>query len=61
LISFYFIDTNEENSTNNIVQNIAQNYADKWVSKPMLYKLHRKLPINIPTPSAFLQRKSLFY
>ncbi len=26
----------------------------------MLYKLHRKLPINIPAPTPFLQRKSLF-
>jgi len=55
---FYSIATGEENSTKSIVQNIAQNYADKWIAKPMLYKLQRKLPINIPPPSAVLQRKS---
>ncbi len=52
------IDANEENSAKNIVQNIAKNYADKWVPKPMLYKLNRKLPIDIPPPSIYLQRKS---
>ncbi|CAF0826393.1 unnamed protein product [Rotaria sordida] len=49
--------TDEENSPKNIVQSIAQNYADKWVARPMLYKLRRKLPINIPSPSPFLQKK----
>jgi hypothetical protein len=51
--------TDDENSPKNIVENIVQNYADKWVAKPMLYKLDRKLPINLPIPSSFLQKKSL--
>ena len=63
LIEFLFLfetkDNDEENSAKNIVHNMAQNYADKWVAKPMLYKLYRKLPITIPSPSPFLQRKSL--
>jgi hypothetical protein len=58
LFYLFNIDTDEENSTKKIVQNLAQNYADKWISKPMLYKLNRRLPIDIPTPSKFLQRKS---
>ncbi|CAF1074162.1 unnamed protein product [Rotaria sp. Silwood1] len=49
--------TDEESSPKNVVQSIAQNYADKWVAKPLLYKLRRKLPINIPPPSPFLQKK----
>ncbi|CAF2491807.1 unnamed protein product [Rotaria sp. Silwood2] len=49
--------TDEENSPKNIVQSIAQNYADKWIAKPLLYKLRRKLPISIPPPSPFLQKK----
>ena len=55
----YSIDANQENPTQKIVQTVAQNYADKWISKTMLYKLHRKLPIDIPLPSISLQRKSL--
>jgi hypothetical protein len=57
---FRNIDADEENSPKNIVQNMAQNYADKWVAKPLLYSLQRRLPINIPPPTPFLQRKSLF-
>ncbi|CAF4029434.1 unnamed protein product [Rotaria magnacalcarata] len=47
----------QDNSPKHIVQSMAQNFADKWVAKPMLYKLHRKLPISIPPPTTFLQKK----
>ncbi|UJR38075.1 hypothetical protein I4U23_030756 [Adineta vaga] len=50
-------DDDNENSPKNIVQSMAQNYADKWVAKPLLYKLQRKLPIRIPSPTPFLQKK----
>ncbi|CAF0974604.1 unnamed protein product [Adineta ricciae] len=51
--------TNEddENSPKNIVQSMAQNYADKWIARPLLYKLQRKLPIQVAPPTPFLQKK----
>ena len=48
----------EANSPKNVIQRLAENYADKWLPKPLLYKLHRKLPIELPSPSAALQKKS---
>ncbi|CAF0762637.1 unnamed protein product [Didymodactylos carnosus] len=45
----------DKNSPKTIVQRVAQNYT-KWLPKPLLYKLKRKLPVEIPLPSLSLQQ-----